>query len=163
MRYFAVLFVLLATQTIDARQPWPPNHVLGKDMSKDLSAAYRFAAYKDGWKFPYPDEVERLFYDYNVRMMFWSMAARMMEIAKRGNGRILPEDEAKLKVALTKFLEAVFANKRFARMSEPKQTRIATAMRNFAAIGITAEVIYIHSLAVIERAAKEKNRKGGKE
>ena len=155
-RIFAVLFVLLATHTIDARQPWPPNHALGKDLPKDLSAAYRFAASKDGWKFPYPDEVESLFYDYDVRMKFWFMAARMMEIAKRGNGKVLPEDEKKLMSALKKFLEAVFANKRFARMSEPKQTRIATAMRNFAAIGITAEIIWIHSLAEIERYSKQK-------
>ena len=91
-RFFAVLFVLLATQTIDARD-WPPNHVLGKDLPKDLSAAYRFAASKDGWKFPYSGEVERLFYDSNVRTKFWFMAARMMEVAKRGNGKVLPEDE----------------------------------------------------------------------
>ena len=153
MRYFAVLFALLATHTIDARD-WPPNHVLGKDLPKDLSAAYRFAASKDGWKFPSPDEVERLFYDSNVRAKFWFMAARMMEIAKRGNGKVLPEDEKKLMVVLTKFLEAVFANKRFARMSGPKQTRIATAMRNFAAIGITAEIIWIHTLAEAERRKK---------
>ena len=159
-RYFAVLFVLLATHTIDARQPWPPKHVLGKDMPKDLSAAYRFVSEKDSWKFPYPDEVQSLFYDFNVRMKFWFMVGRMIEIAKRGNGKVLPEDEAKLKSALQNFLVAIFANDRFARMSDLKQNKIATAMRNFGAIEITGRIIYIHSLAAAERFAKQKKQSG---
>ena len=160
-KFFAVLFVLLATQTIDARQPWPPKD-LGKDLGKDLSAAYRFVSEKDSWKFPYPDEVQSLFYDFRVRNMFSHMVSQMLLIAKRGNGRVLPADEAKLKNALVKFAEAVFANKRFARMSKSKQTRIAKAMRNFGAIEITGRIIYIHSLAAAERFAREKNRKGDK-
>ena len=43
-RYFAVLFVLLATHAIDAREPWPPRGGLGKDLPKELSAAYWLAA-----------------------------------------------------------------------------------------------------------------------
>ena len=158
MRFFAVLFVLLATHTIDARQPWPPKHVLGKDMSKDLSAAYRFVSEANPKKFPYPDDVQRLFYDYNIRMMFWSMVARSTEIARRGKGKVLPEDEKKLMSALTKFADAVFANKRFAQMSKLKQRKIATAIRDFGYTEIAGRVIYIHGLAELERIAREKNR-----
>ncbi|MXZ00009.1 hypothetical protein F4Y93_04935 [Candidatus Poribacteria bacterium] len=158
MRFFAVLFVLAATHTIDARQPWPPKHVLGKDLPKDLSAAYRFVSEKNSWKFPYPDEVQSLFYDYDVRMKFWFMVSRMMEVAKRGNGKVLPEDEAKLKAALQNFLVAIFSNDRFLRLSKLKQRKIATGMRDFGATEIAGRIIYIHSLAELERFAKEKNQ-----
>ena len=157
-RYFAVLFVLLATHIIDARQPWPPKHVLGKDMPKDLSAAYRFVSEKDSWKFPYPDEVQSLFYDFNVRMKFWFMVGRMIEIAKRGNGKVLPEDEAKLKSALQNFLVAIFANDRFARMSDLKQNKIAKGMRDFGSIEIAARIIWIHSLAEAEWFIRQKKK-----
>ena len=150
-RFFAVLFVLLATHTIDARQPWPPKDGLGKDLPKELSAAYRYASDIAPKKFPYPDEVQTLFYDFNVRTKFWFLVGRMMEIAKRGNGRMLQKDEAKLKAALDGFLVAIFSNNRFARMSKLKQREIAKAMKDFAATEITARVIYIHSLAEAER------------
>ena len=86
------------------------------------------------------------------------MVSQMLLIAKRGNGRVLPADEAKLKNALVKFVEAIFANKRFVRMSKSKQNRIATAMRNFGAIEITGRIIYIHSLAAAEWFAKQKKK-----
>ena len=57
-RFFAVLFVLLATFTIDAREPWPPKDGLGKDLPKELSAAYWYASDMNPKKFPYPDEVQ---------------------------------------------------------------------------------------------------------
>ena len=158
MRYITVLFVLLATQTIDARQPWPPKHALGKDLSKDLSAAYRFVSENNPKKFPYPDDVESLFYDHNVKMMFWSMVGRMIAIAGRGKGKVLPEDESNLLSALTRFADAIFANKRFARMSKPKQRKIATAMRNFGYTEIAGRVIYIHGLAVLQQSVKERKR-----
>ncbi len=155
-RYFAVLFVLLATHAIDAREPWPPRGGLGKDLPKELSAAYWLAADTAPRKFPYPDEVERLFYDFNVRAKFSFMVVRMMEIAKRGNGRVSPGDEAKLKIALDNFLKAIFANSRFARLTKLKQRQIAHAVKDFAATEIAARVIYIHSLAEIERYSKQK-------
>ena len=70
MRYFAVLFVLVATHTIDAREPWPPKDGLGKDLPKELSAAYWFVSDANPNMFPYPDEVEKLFYDVGVRIVF---------------------------------------------------------------------------------------------
>ena len=157
-RYIAVVFVLLATHTIDAREPWPPKDGLGKDLPKELSQAYRYVSDANPKKFSYPDEVETLFYDLNVRSKFSFMVGRMMEIAKRGNGRMLREDEAKLKSALDGFLVAVFSNRRFAHMSKLKQRQIAKAMSAFGSIEITARVIYIHSLAEIERFAKEKKK-----
>ena len=157
-RYFAVLFVLLATFTIDARQPWPPKDGQGKDLPKELSQAYRYVSDANPKKFSYPDEVETLFYDLNVRSKFSFMVGRMMEIAKRGNGRMLREDEAKLKSALDGFLKAIFANSRFARLPKLKQRQIAHAVKDFAATEIAARVIYIHSLAEIERFAKEKKK-----
>ena len=157
-RYFAVLFVLLATQTIDAREPWPPKDGLGKDLPKELSAAYRFASNTAPPKFPYPDEVERLFHDFNARSKFWFLVGRMMEIAKRGNGRMLREDEAKLKVGLDGFLTAIFSNNRFVRLSKLKQWKIAMGMKDFAATEIAARVIYIHSLAEAERYKQKKNQ-----
>ena len=155
-RYFAVLFVLLAMLTADAREPWPPQGGLGKDLLKELSAAYWFASDNNPKKFPYPDEIERLFYDLNVRAKFTFLVARMMELTKRGNGQILKADEGRLKVALDGFLTAIFSNNRFARLPPLKQRKIAKGMRDFAAIEITARIIYIHSLAEIERYSKQK-------
>ena len=155
-RFFAVLFVLLATFTIDAREPWPPKDGLGKDLPKELSAAYWYASDMNPKKFPYPDEVERLFYDFNTRAKFWFLVGRMMEIAKRGNGRMLREDEANLKVALDGFLTAIFSNNRFVRLSKLKQRKIAMGMKDFAATEIAARVIYIHSLAEAERYIRQK-------
>ena len=158
-RFFAVLFVLLATFTIDAREPWPPKGGLGKDLPKELSAAYRFASNTAPQKFPYPDEVERLFHDFNTRSKFWFLVGRMMEIAKRGNGRVLQEDEVKLKAALNGFLTAIFANSRFVRLSKLKQRKIAMGMKDFAATEIAARVIYIHSLAEAEQYLREKKNR----
>ena len=155
-RFFAVLFVLLATHTIDARQPWPPKHVLGKDMPKDLSAAYRFVSNTAPQKFPYPDEVERLFHDFNTRSKFWFLVGRMMEIAKRGNGRMLREDEAKLKVGLDGFLAAIFGNDRFVRLSKLKQRKIAKGMKDFAATPLAASIIKVHSLKEIRQHIEKK-------
>ena len=154
-RYIAVLFVLLAIHAIDAREPWPPKD-LGKDLPKDLSAAYWHASDIAPKKFPYPDEVETLFYDLNVRSKFSFMVGRMMEIDKRGNGKVLPEDEAKLKAALDGFLVAIFSNRRFAGLPALKQRVVAKAMGNFAAAEIAARVIWIHTLADIEWLAKQK-------
>ena len=159
MKYRTLLlfFVLLTTQTIDAREPWPPKD-LGKDLPKDLSAAYWHASDIAPKKFPYPDEVETLFYDLNVRSKFSFMVGRMMEIAKRGNGRMLREDEAKLKVALDGFLTAIFSNNRFVRLSKMKQRKIAKGMRDFAVTEIAARVIYIHSLAEAEKYIRQKKK-----
>ena len=156
MRYFAVLLLSLAIHTIDAREPWPPKDGLGKDLPKELSAAYWYASDIAPKKFPYPDEVERLFYDLNVRAKFSFLVARMMELTKRGNGQILPTDEGKFMAAFDKFLEAIFTNRRFARLSKLKQRQIVHAMKDFGAIEITARIIYIHSLAEIERYSKQK-------
>ena len=79
-----------------------------------------------------------------------------MEIAKRGNGRMLREDETKLKVALDGFLTATFSNNRFVRLSKLKQRKIAMGRKDFAATEIAARVIYIHSLAEVERYSKQK-------
>ena len=157
-RFFAVVFVLLTTQTIDAREPWPPKD-LGKDLPKDLSAAYWHASDIAPKKFPYPDEVETLFYDLNVRSKFSFMVGRMMEIAKRGNGRMLREDEAKLKAALDGFLVAIFSNRRFAGLPALKQRVVAKAMGNFTTAEIAARVIWIHTLADIEWLAKQKKKR----
>ena len=157
-RFFAVVFVLLATQTIDAREPWPPRDGQGKDLPKELSQAYRYISDIAPQRFPYPVEVERLFSDFNGRTKFWFLVGRMMEIAKRGNGRVLREDEEKLKVALDGFLAAIFGNDRFARLSKLKQRKIAKGMKDFAATEITARVIYIHSLAEAERFNKQKKQ-----
>ncbi len=154
MRYFAVLFALLATHTIDAREPWPPKDGLGKDLPKELSAAYWFVSDADPRKFPYPDEVQTLFYDFDVRIKFWFMVGRMMQIAKRGNGKVLPEDEAKLKATFEKFLLSLFSNKYFARMPESKQNQVSKGMRDFATIEITGRIIMIHSLNETVREAK---------
>ena len=156
-RYIAVLFVLLATHAIDARETWPPKDGLGHDLPKELSQAYRYVAEADPKKFPHPNEVQTLLYDFDVRSKFWFMTGRMMELAKRGNGRVLAEDEEKFKAALDVFLEAIFTNRRFARMSKLKQRQIAKAMSAFSQIEITARVIYIHSLAEIKRYRQKKN------
>ena len=151
------VLVVLATHTIDAREPWPPKD-LGKDLPKELSQAYRYVAEADPKKFPYPDEVQTLFYDLNVRSKFSFMVGRMMEIDKRGNGKILPEDEAKLKAALDGFLVAIFSNRRFAGLPALKQRVVAKAMGNFAAAEIAARVIWIHTLADMEWLAKQKKK-----
>ncbi|MDE0396353.1 MAG: hypothetical protein OXL96_00960 [Candidatus Poribacteria bacterium] len=153
---FLCLILLLATQTIDAREPWPPKGGLGKDLPKELSAAYWYASDIAPRKFLYPDEVERLFYDFNVRNKFSFLVARMLELAKRGNGRILPADEGKLKVALDNFLKAFFTNKRFLRLSKLKQRQIVHAVKDFAATEIAGRIVLIHSLAEIERFSKQK-------
>lgn len=158
MRYSVVLFVLVATHTIDAREPWPPKDGLGHDLPKELSAAYWFVSDADPRKFPYPDEVESLFYDFNVRMKFWFMVGRMMEIAKRGNGRVLPEDEAKLKSALQNFLGAIFANRRFARLSASKQDKTAKGMRDFAATQVAGQIIWLHSLAEAKKFSEKQKK-----
>ena len=131
---------------------------LGKDLPKELSQAYRYVSEANPKKFPYPDEVQTLLYDFNVRSKFWFMTGRMMELAKRGGGRVLAEDEEKLKAALDGFLVAIFSNNRFARMSKLKQRQIAKGMKDFAATEITARVIYIHSLAEGERYKQKKNQ-----
>ena len=46
------------THAIDAREPWPPKDGLGKDLPKELSAAYWFVSDIAPQKFPYPDEVQ---------------------------------------------------------------------------------------------------------
>ena len=155
-RYFAVLFVLLATHAIDAREPWPPKDGLGKDLPKELFQAYRYVAEADPKKFPYPDEVESLLYDFDVRSKFWFLVGRMMEIAKRGNGRVLREDEEKLKVGLDGFLTAIFANRRFARLSKLKQRKIAMGMKDFAATPLAASIIKVHSLKEIRQHIEKK-------
>ena len=83
----------------------------------------------------------------------------MMQIAKRGNGRVSPGDEAKLKIALDNFLKAIFANSRFARLPKLKQRQIAHAVKDFAATEIAARVIYIHSLAEAEQYLREKKNR----
>ena len=155
-RYIAVLFVLVATHAIDAREPWPPKDGLGKDLPKELSAAYWFVSDIAPQKFPYPDEVQTLLYDFNVRNKFWFMTGRMMEIAKRGNGRVLREDEEKLKVGLDGFLTAIFANRRFARLSKLKQRKIAMGMKDFAATPLAASIIKVHSLKEIRQHIEKK-------
>ena len=154
-RFFAVLFVLLATFTIDARQPWPPKD-LGKDLPKDLSAAYWHASDIAPKKFPYPVEVESLFYDLKVRTMFWGMVGRMMEI---GGGKPSAEDDAKVKAALNKLLVVTFTNRRFAGLPALKQRKIAKGMGVFATTEIAARVIYIHSLAEVEQYLREKKNR----
>ena len=85
MRYFVVLFVLVAIHTIDAREPWPPKDGLGKDLPQRNCLRHtgspRMATLKSSL---IPMEVERLFYDFDVRIKFWFMVGRMIEIAKRG-------------------------------------------------------------------------------
>ena len=70
----------------------------------------------------------------------------MMQIAKTGNGKVLPEDEAKLKTALQNFLAAIFTNRRFARLSAFKQKKIATGMKDFAVTRIARNAIRIYAL-----------------
>ena len=151
-RFFAVLFVLLATQGSDARQPWPPKD-LGNNLQKDLSAAYWHASDNNPRKFPYPDEVESLFYDLKVRTMFWGVVNKMMEI---GDGKLSAEDSAKVKAAYDKLIVAIASNRRFARMPALKQRKIAKGVGVFATTEIATRVIYIHSLAEAERYIRQK-------
>lgn len=157
-KFFVVLFVLLATHTIDAREPWPPKDGLGHDLPKELSAAYWFVSDADPRKFPYPDEVQALFYDFDVRIKFWFMVGRMMEIAKRGNGKVLPEDQTKLKDAVQRFFLSLRSNRSFARLSAFKQKKIALGMHGLGVTQLAAEIILLHSLKDVEQQ-KERNRK----
>ena len=156
MRYFAVLFVLLATFTIDAREPWPPKDGLGKDLPKELSAAYWFVSDANRNKFPYPDEVQKLFYDSRVRLEFWSMVGIMARIAKKGNGRVSPRDQAILEGAFNRFGGALLINRRYARLPDWKRDKIARGMRIFATTDISTAIILLHSIAEVERYAKQK-------
>ncbi|MYC13761.1 MAG: hypothetical protein F4Y39_08550 [Gemmatimonadetes bacterium] len=160
-RYFTViLFVLVTTHVTDAREPWPPKGGLGHDLPKELSAAYRFASNSNLWKFPYPDDVQNLFYDFDVRIKFWFMTARMIDMAKRGNGKVLPEDQPKFKAAVQNFFQSLRSNRKFARMSDSKQKKIALAMHDFASLPLAAGVVTVHSLnsmnEMIRHAEKQK-------
>ena len=62
----------------------------------------------------------------------------------------------KLKAALDGFLTAIFANRRFARLSKLKQRKIAMGMKDFAATPLAASIIKVHSLKEIRQHIEKK-------
>ena len=125
-----------------------PQKTLGKDLRKDLTAAYGFVSSENPEKFRHPNDVQLLFQDLKVREGFLFLVGETMIVAKRGNGRVLPMDKEKLNEAFVKFAEALFANRHFASLAAPEQNNIVATIRDFAGTEIAAKIVYIHSPTV---------------